>query len=422
MPVERLRSPRLSSALVLLTVASGGCGGGAGAPHDRAPEGPGSAAGAVPGAEPSGPTGFAHLRDLGYVDWDEGADTALVGVTSHDPARVSPGYDVYTNDVDEAYLCDLAGRRLHTWRLAGARHMETFELLPDGGIVALSVGQCVARLDWSSNEAWRRELKAHHDVTRLPDGSFLALWWGPGREHFGRRVRFDGLVRLGAGGEELERWFSWNHFARLRELHGPTKLDVPRSEDERRGGFDYYHMNSVEWLGDTPLGREDARFRAGNLLVCFRNTNMAAVLDQDSGEVVWQWGRDELELPHMPTMLPNGRMLVFDNGSWRGWSRVVEVDVRTGDIVWQYEGEPRESFFSQWRGSAQRLPNGNTLVCEAERGRVFEVDPTGALVWEFWNPEIVDGKRKRIYRYLRLDEAYVEPILERFGVEPGGGS
>jgi hypothetical protein len=37
-------------------------------------------------------------------------------------------------------------------------------------------------------------------------------------------------------------------------------------------------------------------------------------------------------------------------------------------------------------GSAQRLWNGNTLVCESAFGRLFEVTPDGRLVWEYVIP------------------------------------
>jgi len=36
--------------------------------------------------------------------------------------------------------------------------------------------------------------------------------------------------------------------------------------------------------------------------------------------------------------------------------------------------------------NAQRLPNGNTLSCEGNFGRLFEVTPEGAVVWEYVNP------------------------------------
>ena len=118
--------------------------------------------------------------------------------------------------------------------------------------------------------------------------------------------------------------------------------------------------------------------------------------------MVWSYGPGVLELQHTPTMLPNGRILIFDNGSHRGYTRVIELEPKSREIVWEYRGSPPESFFSKWRGIAQRLHNGNTLITESGRGHVFEITRAGEVVWEFWNPEVKNGKRKRIYRMIRL--------------------
>jgi len=87
------------------------------------------------------------------------------------------------------------------------------------------------------------------------------------------------------------------------------------------------------------------------------------------------------------------------------------LDPVSREIVWTYEGDPPAGFFSMRRGSNQRLPNGNTLICESEKGRVFEVDARGELVWEFWNPEMREDRRKRIYRFMRQSE---EEVRDRF--------
>ena len=92
-------------------------------------------------------------------------------------------------------------------------------------------------------------------------------------------------------------------------------------------------------------------------------------------------------------------------------SRVLELDPVRREIVWSFEGDPPESFFSKRRGSNQRLPNGNTLICESEKGRVFEVDTQGELVWEFWNPEVREDRRKRIYRFMRKSEEEVQNLF-----------
>ena len=189
----------------------------------------------------------------------------------------------------------------------------------------------------------------------------------------------------------------------LKGFHPPLELDTPPPPGSHEDKLqDYYHLNSIQVLPNTELGRSDARFQAGNWLVSLRNANLVLILDRDSKRVTWSYGPGEIELQHTPTMLANGNVLIFDNGTHRGYTRVIELEPRSGKIAWEYRGHPPQSFFSKWRGCAQRLPNGNTLITESERGHAFEVSPQGALVWEFWNPEFQDGKRKRIYRMVRL--------------------
>jgi hypothetical protein len=108
---------------------------------------------------------------------------------------------------------------------------------------------------------------------------------------------------------------------------------------------------------------------------------------------------------HHPSLLDNGNLLVFDNlGGRDGASRVLEVDPVSRQVVWEYNGDPPASFFSAVRGGCQRLPNGNTLITESDRGRVFEIDPGGRVVWEYYNPFTRDGGKERsaIYRMTRL--------------------
>ena len=61
--------------------------------------------------------------------------------------------------------------------------------------------------------------------------------------------------------------------------------------------------------------------------------------------------------------------------------------------VWHYEEPIRTDFFSSEVSGAQRLPNGNTLICAGTIGNLFEVNPAGELVWQYVNPV---GRRGRI--------------------------
>lgn len=353
------------------------------------------------------------LVALPYLSWsDEEADPAKLGVTVWDKERAWSGLNLYTNDVNEAYLMNMAGRRLHTWRLPEEfTHCEHFELLPGGGIVMVCVGQGLVKLDRDSNVLWELPKRIHHDVAVVEDGSFWLPIRGRGRRYQGRKVGFDGLIRVSADGEVLERWRSWDHLDELQRRHGASHLDRPAIGEPAKKNYDYYHLNSVEVLPETALGARDERFRAGNLLICLRNVHLIAILDRDTFAVTWSWGPGELSFPHMPTMLPDGHLLIYDNGVDSERSRVLELDPEAGDIVWRYEGDPPATFFSKRRGSNQRLPNGNTLIAESEKGRVLEVDRDGGVVWEFWNPEMRQGRRKRIYRFMRRSEDEVRDLF-----------
>jgi hypothetical protein len=116
---------------------------------------------------------------------------------------------------------------------------------------------------------------------------------------------------------------------------------------------------------------------------------------------------------HAPTPLPNGNILIFDNGPHRldqsfPFSRVIEVNPSSNEIVWSYQEAVQTNFFSPRISNAQRLPNGNTLINEGLFGRFFEVTSEGEVVWEYVNPYFgpADAPAKsqsnnvfRVYRY-----------------------
>jgi len=411
----------LLAAVLLALGASPGCGSEAQPVSERA------ASSAAPAAEASPAPAKAEasdedreelmdkLRGLGYVEWDPGADAVLTGVTLHDPKRAEPGYNIYAGGDREVFLVDMDGKRVHTWHVPEDLERCTFaELLHDDTLAVVCNYRRLVRLDWNSRVIWEIPVKPHHDVAERSDGTLLVPYRKVESLN-GRKVRFDGIAYISPEGEVFSRWYTWEHRDDLDRYHLPSRLDRPMAEGEKEPKKipDYYHLNSVELLPDTDLGRRDPRFRAGNVLVCLRNVNLVAVLDQDTMSVVWSWGTEELEGAHMPTMLPDGHILVFDNGVRRKATRVIEVDPETGEIAWSFQGTPPESFYSQLRGSNQRLANGNTLICEADRGHVIEVTPAGERVWEFWNPELKDGNRKRIYRFMRLPVARIAPLLAK---------
>jgi hypothetical protein len=86
---------------------------------------------------------------------------------------------------------------------------------------------------------------------------------------------------------------------------------------------------------------------------------------------------------------------------------VLEINPVTLELVWSYTN-PR--FFSTNISSAQRLPNGNTLVNEGVFGRFFEVTADGDVVWEYVNPYFgpstaaVKAQQNGVFRVYRYSE------------------
>jgi hypothetical protein len=93
---------------------------------------------------------------------------------------------------------------------------------------------------------------------------------------------------------------------------------------------------------------------------------------------------------------------------------LLEFDVPSREIVWQYAAENPVEFFSIFSGSAQRLPGGNTLASLSFAGRAVEVTPAGEVVWEFVSPHRAGEEDELVavlYDVQRLSEDSVHKWL-----------
>jgi uncharacterized protein (UPF0248 family) len=174
---------------------------------------------------------------------------------------------------------------------------------------------------------------------------------------------------LTPAGKTVWEWRTWEHLDPV--LDGISEVQAPRTM--------WAQGNSVEELPD------------GDILASFRPTSTVVRISRKTGEIVWKLGPPTVAGQHAPTMLGNGNVLIFDNGVHRlddsmPYSRVIEVNPATNQIVWMYQDRPGWNFFSPRMGGAQRLPNGNTLITEASSGRFFEITKDGEVVWEYVNP------------------------------------
>jgi len=347
------------------------------------------------------------------------------GLTYRD-SRSFGGYTLITPiGGDAVYLIDDSGRIIHRW------HVPDFQpgygyLLPGGNLLVrgqplvatgVGVGQPAGKadilleLDWDSNIVWRWEHETfHHDMCRLPNGNTLVLIWEVLPEDMAKRVKgglsaeeearvrsdeqlmsfllagmgvggrprlqgmlTDAVWEINDAGEPVHIWHAYEYFDIEKDALCPIDL---RAE--------WTHLNAVE------------RTPEGHVLISSQKLDTIMMIDWPMGDVLWRWGGlGCLSHQHDPTITPDGTLLVFDNGSRypvQGKTRVIEVDMKTGKIIWQYLGNPVFSFLSLHIAGAERLMNGNTLICEGESGRVFEVTRNCEICWEWVSPFVYPFK------------------------------
>ncbi len=236
-------------------------------------------------------------------------------------------------------------------------------------------------------------------------------------------VLLDDLIYIADKDENvIWKWAASEHYAELGMTEAAENaqraVKTPRKLLEHQG-IDWLHINCASWLGPNKwYDADDKRFHPENIIADSRSTSHLFIIDHETGKIVWQVtppfaGEDAKLAPiagvHSTHMIPKGlpgegNILIFDNGGTltdnryveqnHAYSRVVEFDPVTKKKVWEYSaravGVPQNTednfFFSSYISNAQRLPNGNTLICEGSSSRIFEVTPEKEIVWEYLNP------------------------------------
>jgi hypothetical protein len=356
-----------------------------------------------------------RLEALGYVEWAEGpAEDTGGGVVSWDRERAHPGYNLVTLPaLRRAELLDMAGEVARSWTGDEAARWERAVLAWNRDLLVLVAEgsrknrrRALLRLSWDGAVRWRRELPVHHSVVERPDGSLSVLTrrqrWLPQRASQ-TRLADNGVAILSADGELLEERSLHDVLASRPDLF--TFLPIESGSDGSNA--DFLHANFVDWMWRPELARRHSLYAPSNVLVTFRNQDTIAVFDFEEGELVWAWGQGELLRPHDATLLVNGNILVFDNRMGENASRIIELDPITREIVWEYPGGAAQDFYSGSRGTVQRLPNGNTLIGESNRGRAFEVTPEAEVVWEYRTPHRNDKNEPAVLRIERYEPAEI---------------
>lgn len=151
--------------------------------------------------------------------------------------------------------------------------------------------------------------------------------------------------------------------------------EVESEFDPSSGGDyegDWTHMNDVEHLPD------------GRIMANLRNQDQVVFIQPGEGlQEDWTLGQDDnhdiVFEPHNPDYIPEANggpaVLIADSEN----NRIVEYQRDRGrwELTWVWKDDEM-----RWPRDADRLPNGHTLITDSNRGRVFEVNERGDIVWQ----------------------------------------
>jgi len=305
-------------------------------------------------------------------------------------------------------------------------------------------------LVWEFNHA-TRDYQLHHDFKPMPNGHILALMVErKSREEAiaagfdPRMLRDDFLVPDAVveiepvypkGGKIVWEWHVWDHLIQNTDQTKPNYGD-PAAHPElvdvacngRATAAFWNHMNSLDY--HATLDQISLSVRGCNeiWIIDHSTTTQEAAghtggKHGKGGDLIYRWGNPaaygrgkasdkQLVQQHDGLWIPDGypgagHMTIFNNGYDRGWSSVEEIvlpmdangryTLEAGEAygpakpIWHYEAENRTDFFSSEISGAQRLPNGNTLICAGVVGHLFEITPDGEMVWQYVNPMVRGG-------------------------------
>jgi len=288
----------------------------------------------------------------------------------------------------------------------------------------------------------------HHDIKCLPNGNVLMIVWvtksrteaiAAGRNPDtieGNTFTPDKIIEVQptgtTSGTVVWEWHVWDHliqdFDSSKENYGVVG-DHPELIDVNFGDpfvGDWLHTNSVDYNPEFD-----------QILIDVHNFNEVWVIDHSTtteeaaghtggnsgkgGDLLYRWGNPEaydagaagdqkLFFQHdaswiKPGLPGEGHILVFNNGNNRPGGQYSSVDefappvdangeyyLEPGsafgptDYTWSYTANPPNSFYSQVFGGAQRLMDGNTLICNGIPGKFLEVTPDKITVWQYTNP------------------------------------
>ncbi|MFT4326091.1 MAG: hypothetical protein ACMXYK_01165, partial [Candidatus Woesearchaeota archaeon] len=194
-------------------------------------------------------TGGPQIQDLPDFDPE------LSGVTFHNELLAHPGYNLY-----EGKLIDMQGTIVNEWR----RGIYLGYIASDGYYYAQHCFECLTwgKYTWDDEIVWEMDLPIHHEIIESPWNTIFTFGKTV-HDYNGRNVEFDTILEFHPNGTLLREYSLWENLEYFQSFHNPLELDKPRhmllADNTRKditsiwgGNYDYYHLNSMSFVPETP--------------------------------------------------------------------------------------------------------------------------------------------------------------------------
>jgi len=348
---------------------------------------------------------------------------------------------ILVNDAasNRAYLMDKKGEEVFNFELNGKRLGNDVQLLPDGRILGMfeadnpaieigGFGGLVQLLDKDGGVEWSylyssENYIAHHDAEMLPNGNIIFQTWerktAPEALEAGYSLEVevfpDGIIEVNPDTNEIVwQWHAWDHLIQNHDdtksnfgsiSENPQLIDVNFITDEKG---DIMHANGLAYDNTNDLIFLSANFFSEVWVIDHSTTTEEAASNEGGnygkgGDLLYRFGNPKAygnslgevrfnhnHYPNLLTGSDEGRILIFSNGFDIGKSSVYELQLPTAyDLKANTDNEPElrwsftnDSLYSPKVSGAVKLPNGNRLITEGNRG-FWEVTEQGEVVWRF---------------------------------------
>lgn len=299
----------------------------------------------------------------------------------------------------------LEGEVLHSWNLSCFELWKDFShldqsirpkmepgtfvhgmvLLPDGSLVFNHEFVGLTRIAKDGTVLWQLPYLTHHSL-HLHEDSTL---WVCGKKYLNKINGFENdkpaqweftFLQVDLQGEILNEWLV--NGVLLENEYGGI-IDMLQGKG---GQLNEFHMNDVEPIADSLTG---SAFNKGDVVISLRDINTVFVYNVSSSKISYMLN-GKFVRQHDPDFINEEVISIFDNknaayplGSQK--SRILHYYPLKDSFVTVFEGNDDFKFMTSQAGKHSYLPNGNLLISETRRGRAFEIDTTGNMVWEYVN-------------------------------------